>query len=130
MKTKNLLAAGVAGAVVNYLLGWVFYGMLFKDSFPQPEESVQSLLMIFLGCLTLGLFMAYIFIQWAQISTGTTGAKAGAVISLFVALYYDFFQLAMNSEVTYQMVGLDVILMVVMGAITGAVIGAVNGKMG
>ena len=130
MKTKNFLVAGIAGAIVNFLLGWVFYGMLFKDSFPQPEENSLSMLMIFLGCLTLGLFMAYIFLQWAQISTGSTGAKAGAIISLFVALYFDFFQLAMNSEVTYQMVGIDVIIMIVMGAITGAVVAIVNGKMG
>lgn len=130
MKTKNFLAAGIAGAVVNFLLGWLFYGMLFKDSFPQPEENSTTMLMIFLGCLTFGLFMAYIFIQWAQISTASTGAKAGAIISLFIALYYDFFQLAMNSEVTYQMVGLDVVLMIVMGAITGAIVAVVNGKMG
>lgn len=130
MKTKNFLAAGIAGAVVNFLLGWVFYGMLFKDSFPQPEESSTTMLMIFLGCLALGLFMAYIFINWAQISTGGTGAKAGAIISLFIALYFDFFQLAMNPEATYQMAGLDVVLMVVMGAITGAVVGMVNGKIG
>jgi len=130
MKTKNFLVAGLAGAVVNFLLGWVFYGMLFKDSFPQPEESSDSMLMIFLGCLTLGLFLAYIFSNWAQISTGGTGAKAGAIISLFIALYFDFFQLAMNSEATYQMVALDVVLMVVMGAITGAVVAVVYGKMG
>ena len=130
MKTKKFLAAGIAGAVVNFLLGWVFYGMLFQDSFPQPEENTTTMLMIFLGCLSLGLFMAYIFGQWAQISTGGTGAKAGAIISLFIALYFDFFQLAMNSDVTYQMVGLDIAIMVVMGAITGAVVGIVNGKMG
>lgn len=130
MKTKNFLVAGIAGAVVNFLLGWVFYGMLFKDSFPQPEESSQTMLMIFLGCLALGLFMAYIFTNWAQISTAATGAKAGAIISLFIALYFDFFQLAMNSDATYQMMGLDIVIMIVMGAITGAVIGIVNGKMG
>lgn len=129
MKTKNFLGAGIAGAVANFLLGWIFYGILLADMFPQPEESSQTMVMIFLGCLALGLFMAYIFINWAQISTASGGAKAGAIISLFLALYFDFFQLAMNPEATYTLVAVDVVVMVVMGAITGAIVGLVNGKM-
>ena len=39
MKTKNFLGSGVAGGITNFLLGWVFYGTLFKDYFPAPEES-------------------------------------------------------------------------------------------
>ncbi|MEO6347560.1 MAG: hypothetical protein ABIO60_06580 [Aquaticitalea sp.] len=130
MKTKNFLVSGVAGCIADYLLGWLFYGVLFTDFFPQPEESSNAMLMIFLGCLAFGLFMAYIFTKWAQITTALTGAKAGAIIALFLALYVNFFQLAMNSEASLQMFALDVALSVVMGAIVGAVIAAVNGKLG
>lgn len=129
MNAKNFILAGLAGAVTNFLLGWIFYGMLLADVFPQPEESSESLTMIFLGCLAFGLFMAYIFINWAQISTAATGAKAGAIISLFIALYFDFFQLAMNPEATITLMGIDIVVMIIMGAITGAVVGLVNGKM-
>jgi hypothetical protein len=78
MKTKNFLVSGIAGGIADFLLGWLFYGMLFKDSFPQPEESSNSMVMIFLGCITFGLFMAYIFTKWANISTAATGAKVEA----------------------------------------------------
>lgn len=130
MKTKNFLVSGFAGGVANFLLGWLFYGILFKDTFPQPEESNNTMLMIFLGCLAFGLFMAYIFTKWAQITTAVTGAKAGAIIGLFLGLYFDFFQMAMNSDATAQLFAIDVALSIVIGAIVGAVIAAVNGKLG
>jgi uncharacterized membrane protein len=130
MKTKNFLVSGLAGGVVDFLLGWLFYGMIFKDTFPQPEESTNTMVFIFLGCITFGLFMAYIFTKWAQISTAATGAKAGATIGIFIGLFYNFFNLAMAPEFTLQMVAIDVAISIVMGTIIGAVIGAVNGKLG
>lgn len=131
MKTKNFLIAGIVGGIVDFLLGWLFYGTLFKDYFPGPsEEGTQTMVMIFLGCITFGLFVAYIYTQWAQISTAATGAKAGAIIGLFVGLFYNFFNMAMNSEATFQLFALDVGISIVMTAVIGAVIGMVNGKMG
>jgi hypothetical protein len=130
MKTKNFLVVGIVGGIVNFLLGWLFYGIIFVNTFPQPEESSESMLFIFLGCITFGLFVSYIYAQWAQISTASTGAKAGAIIGLFVGLYFNFFNMAMGPEATLELAALDVGVSVVMTAIIGAVIGVVNGKMG
>jgi len=129
MKTKNFVVSGIVGGIVDFLLGWLFYGIIFKDFFPNPEENSNTMIMIFLGCLTFGLFIAYIFTKWAQITTFATGAKAGAIIGLFVSLFYNFFNLAMDSSITTQIVALDVAISIVMTAIIGAVIGAVNGKI-
>lgn len=131
MKTKNFLVSGIVGGIVDFLLGWLFYGILFKDYFPAPtEESAQTMVMIFLGCITFGLFIAYIYTKWAQITTASTGAKAGAVIGLFIGLFMNFFNMAMNSEATFQLFALDVGISIVMGTIIGAVVGAINGKLG
>lgn len=130
MKTKNFLVSGLVGGVVSFFLGWLIWGILFKDFFPQPEESTNNMAMIFLGSLCFGLLLSFIFVKWAQISTATTGAKAGASLGLLIALYLDFFQLAMNPDATSEMMALDVVLSVVMAAIIGAIIGAVNGKLG
>ena len=130
MKTKNFLGSGIAGGIANFLLGWLFYGIIFKDTFPQPDESSNTMMFIALGSLTFGLFIAYIFTKWAQISTVTSGAKAGAVIGLFISLFYNFFGMAMNSDASYQMFATDLGISIVMTAITGAIIGFVNGKMG
>ncbi|HMC00146.1 MAG TPA: hypothetical protein VKN14_03815 [Flavobacteriaceae bacterium] len=130
MKTKNFVVSGVVGGIVDFLLGWLFYGMIFKDTFPQPEEHSNTMIMIFLGCLTFGLFVAYIFTKWAQITTLATGAKAGAVIGLFIGLFYNFFNMAMDSSATFELMALDVVIGIVMSAIVGAAIGLVNGKLG
>lgn len=129
MKTKNFLTAGVAGGIVDFLLGWLFYGIIFKDTFPQPEESSETMLFVFLGCLTFGFFVSYIYTKWAQIATSGTGAKAGAIIGLFIGLFYNFFNIAMhNTDLT--LAALDVGISIIMTAIIGAVIGLINGKLG
>lgn len=130
MKTKNFLVSGLVGGVADFFLGWLFYGIIFKDTFPQPEESTNTMLFIFLGCIVFGLFLAYIFTKWAQITTAVTGAKAGAVLGFLMALYFNLFNLAMNADTTMQLAALDVGIGVVMTAIIGAIIGAVNGKLG
>ena len=129
MKTKNFLISGIVGGIVDFLLGWLFYGIIFKDTFPQPEESSNTLIFIFLGCLTFGLLISYIYNQWAQITTAATGAKAGAILGLFIGLFYNFFNLAMIPDVDIQLAALDVVISVVMTTIVGAVIGLINGKL-
>lgn len=129
MKTKNFLVAGIVGGIVDFLLGWLFYGIIFIDTFPQPEESSQTMIFIFLGCLTFSLFVSYIYNRWAQISTAISGAKAGAIIGIFIGLFFNFFNLAMNTEGTIELAALDVVITIIMTSIIGAVIGYINGKL-
>jgi hypothetical protein len=130
MKTKNFIVSGLAGGIADFFLGWLFYGIIFKDSFPQPDESSNYMIPIFLGCITFGLFLSYIYVKWAQISTAITGAKSGALIGLFMGLYMNFFNMAMSSGTAIETLALDVVISIVMTAIIGAIIGAVNGKLG
>tara|TARA_R110002072_G_scaffold41085_5_gene115832 strand:- start:16951 stop:17343 length:393 start_codon:yes stop_codon:yes gene_type:complete len=130
MKTKNFLVSGIVGGIVYYLLGWLFYGILLKDFFPQPEMTSNTMIFILLGCLTYGLFIAYLFTKWAQISTAASGASAGAVIGLFIGLFFNFFNMAMMPEATYEMAALDLLVTIVSTAIIGAIIGSINGKLG
>ena len=128
MNVKNFLVSGVVGGIVNFLLGWVFYGMLFKDIYPEGEN--MNLLFTFLGCLTSGLFIAYIFTKWAGISNWITGFSAGAILGLFMAFYMNFFanSMKLTPDINFQIMALDIAITVVMSALTGAVIALVNGK--
>jgi hypothetical protein len=127
MNVKNFLVSGIVGGIVEFLLGGLFYGILFKNSF--PTNGNENMLFIFLGCITFGFFVSYIFTKWAGISNVATGLKAGAVIGLFISLYSNFFMNSMTAEVNYQTMGLDVAITVVMAALVGAVIALVNGKL-
>jgi hypothetical protein len=126
MNVKNFLVSGIVAGIVNFLLGWVFYGILFKDIYPQNEN--MNMLFIFLGCMTSGLFIAYIFTKWAGITNPITGIKAGAVIGLFTSLSMNFFMYS-SMSVNYQNLALDVIITIVISAFMGAAIAFVNGKM-
>ncbi len=130
MRTKNFVIAGIAGGIVDFLLGWLFYGIIFKDTFPQPEESSESMIFIFLGCLTFALFISYIYLKWAQIATFSSGAKAGIIIGLFMGLIMNFFGMAMSPETNFQLAAIDVGISIVLAALVGGVIGLVNGKLG
>jgi len=126
MNVKNFLVAGIAGGIVNFLLGWVFYGMLFKDIYPEGEE--MNLVFTFLGCLTSGLFVAFIFTKWAGITMPVTGLKAGAIIGFFTSLSMNFFMYS-NKAVNYQNIALDVVISIIIGAIIGAAVALILGKM-
>lgn len=128
MNTKNLVLSGIVGAIVNFLLGWLIYGMIFQDTFSQPDPGAQPMVMIFLGCLTGALFVAYVFSKWAQISTAATGFKAGVIIGLFMGLQFNFFNL-MDESNSIQTAALDVVITIIMVGIMGAVIGAMLGKL-
>ncbi len=129
MNVKNFFIAGLIGGIVDYLLGWLLWGILFKDSFPAHDEKDMNMLFIFLGCMTFAFFMSYVFTHWAQISKPVTGLKAGAIFGIFLGLYSNFFQHSMELTPDYQMMLTDIALTVVCGAVVGAVIALVNGKI-
>ncbi|PRZ24145.1 hypothetical protein [Flavobacterium granuli] len=126
MNNKNFLVSGVFGGITNFLLGWLLYGFLFKNLYPQNENT--NLLFIFLGYITFGLFMAYIFTKWAGITNPMTGFKTGATIGLFTSLSMNFFMYS-NMPPNFENISIDIAISILMGAFVGAVIAAVNGKL-
>ena len=129
MNAKNFIVGGIVGGIVDFLLGWLFWGIVFADFFPATDESQMNMIFIFLGCVTFGFFISYIFSKWAHIRTASTGAVAGSVISLFLSLFHNFFYYGNNLTPDYKVIIMDVALTVVCGAIVGSLIGFVNGKM-
>lgn len=129
MNVKNFVISGIAGGFIEFILGWLFYGILFKDSF--PSNGTENMLLIFLGCMTFGFLLSYIFIKWAHISNWKTGLSSGAIIGLFIALYFSFFANSMKTmdELNIQLMALDTAITVVMSAIVGATIAFVSGKL-
>ena len=126
MNAKNFVVAGIVGGIIDFLLGWVFYGMLFTNIYPQNDNTKLEL--IFLGCMTFGFFISLIFTKWAGITNTISGLKAGAVIGLFYGLSMNFFMYS-SQPVDYQILGLDTVVNILMGAGVGAAVALVLGKM-
>jgi len=129
MNTKSFLIAGLIGGIVDWLLGWLFYGILLADFFAQPEESTKVMVCILAGCLTFGFFISYIYNKWAKISTAATGAKAGAIIGFFMGLNASLFNMALKKGVTYEMFALDLVVSIILAAVVGAVVAVIIGKL-
>ena len=126
MNAKNFLLAGIAGGITDFLLGWIFYGMLFYDFFGSQEPNLTY---IFAGCMSFGLLLAYIYVGWANITTWMAGTKAGAGIGLILGVMQNFFRISMDNGAIDQMFGVDVIICILVGAGVGAVTAAVNGAL-
>jgi len=122
MNTKSFLLSGILGAIVYFLLGWLFYGVLF------PELHVDSepcLWMIALGCLFMALLIALIYNRWANISTFSTGLKAGFVIGLLYSLSMNFFMYASKGIDTdfFIIIAIETISLAILGGVVGAASG-------
>ena len=126
MKTKNFLGSGILGGIVNFMLGWVFYGMLFPNIY--PSEGNEGLVFVFLGCMAYGLFMAYVFTGVGNITDTKDGLKAGAIFGLFYGLTMNLFMYSSQTP-NYENMGIDLVINMVMGAVVGLLIAMVNGKM-
>ena len=125
MNTKSFLLSGIVGAIVYFLLGWLFYGVLFPELHGNSEPCMW---MIALGCLFMALLIALIFNRWANISTFSTGLKAGFVIGLLYSLSMCFFWFSSKCISTdfFITVAIETISL----AIVGGAIGAASGLFG
>ena len=91
-------------------------------------DSEPCMWMIALGCLFMALLIALIFNRWANISTFSTGLKAGFFIGLLYSLSMNFFM--------YSSKEIDTDFFIIMAietisvAILGGAIGAASGFFG
>ena len=126
MNAKSFLISSIVGSIVYFMLGWVFYGMLFTDIY--PAEGEQNLVFVYLGCLTFCVLVAYVFTQWAGISNAMTGFYSGGIIGLLYGDGMNFFMYTSKTPNVTNMVT-DIAINAVMGAIAGAVIAFVISKV-
>ena len=124
MNSKSFILAGLAGGVTDFLLGWLLYGIVFSQYFP---EQMTNMLFIALGCLTFGMLLSYIFVRWANITTLVGGLKAGTTIGFIVGLMNNFFMRANSEIVDYENFAIEMVISLIMGGIVGAVVGMVHG---
>lgn len=135
MNIKNLLVGSLVGGIVYFLLGWLAYGMLLASVFEIAEETRAAIEKpfnmgaMFVSCLGYGILLTYIYERWANISTFSTGATAGAVIGALSALWINMSMFSMYNFVTMQNSLIDIVVHAVVSGLTGGVIALVLGKM-
>lgn len=131
MNVKNFIIGGIVGGIVDFLLGWVVYGMLLKDTFPksQCDGPTENMLFIFLGCMSFGFLISWVFSQGEGISNITAGIKMALGIAVFMALCSWFFQHMTQETIDLKLMVIDVVASMVLATGVGAAVAFVNGKM-
>lgn len=131
MNTKTIIA-GLIGGIASFFLGWLFYGMLFKETLAGFAGSATGVWradneMIFwaliLGNLILGLLIAYIFSGWAGITTFAGGAQAGAIIGFLFTFGSNMIGYSVTNIMHLNGSLLDVGISTFMWAICGGLVG-------
>lgn len=135
MDVRKLLLGTLVGGIALFLLGWLIYGFLLASFMESSTTEAAAALMketpdwiwLIIGTLLTALFITYIFLKWAGISTFGSGAQAGFIMGLilFLGMNAMWYSMAEMSTLSWHVV--DAIASAVMWAIAGGVIGVVLG---
>ncbi len=130
MNTK-MLVAGLMGGVAFFLLGWLLYGMLLQDTIANYQngdymraDADMNLPLLVFGSLITGILVAYIYSQWASISTFLTGLQRGALIGFLLSLGMNCVGYATSTLMTeFTGVIIEVVIATVMWGLVGGIVG-------
>ncbi|HEY3250226.1 MAG TPA: hypothetical protein VGK25_03820 [Ignavibacteria bacterium] len=130
---KLILSTIVVG-IVLFLLGWLFYGMLFADFFKEQYGHIsrsQGDMKIWAFGVASFVQAFFLYLIYAKGYQGGSpimeGFRFGLLIAFFSAIPYVLFTWG-GMPVTYQAVIRDGIIIFVMMLIAGILTGVIHGK--
>jgi hypothetical protein len=137
MTAKTRILATLVGFVVLFLLGWLFYGFLLMDFYESNSGSASGVMRtdenmiwwaLILGNLFQTYLLVYIFGNWANITTFSSGLKAGITIGLILGLAFNLTMYGTSNIMNMTSALVDPIVSAVMMGLTGGVVGMMLGR--
>lgn len=130
MNLQKILVSGILVGVVSFFLGWLIWGILLADftkiagMAPVSRAETDMVMWAMIASnLLWGIFLAYVFVQWANITTFQTGAIAGATLGFIIVLAIDMGFYAMTTMYTIEDIVKDVLINTVYMALLGGILG-------
>lgn len=128
------IAAALAGGIVMFLLGYLFFGFLFADYFkanmveyPGLTKDPPVIWAIFLFNLAWAWLIAWV-VDRSNLAGWAQGAKTGAIVMFVLAVGINLeFQAFMNVHKALAPLLVHILIVTVMGTGAGAAIGYVIG---
>ena len=124
---KSFLLSTLTGTITYFLLGWLFYGILFPDLYLPYEQCQTSLVFIFLGGLFYVSIFSLVYKRWATISTFGTGALTGLVLGFLYSVSMNFYMFS-SKTLDIEHFVTDVFAATISAAVMGGVVGLTIGK--
>ena len=133
MDTKNFLLASLAGGIVFFVSGYVFYGVLLHDfmmaSSPAGAmKETPDFGPLILSQLIFGAFLTMVLRRWPGAGTLAQGAKAGASLLVLMGLGFGLAQYATMNAIEPALILVSAVVAAIRGALAGGAIGAVLGR--
>jgi hypothetical protein len=130
MNSQKFVVGGIVGAIVYFVLGYVFYGMLLKSFFDNNGMAVNMDAMVWWAMIVSNLAAGFLFayvLSKANVSTAGGGAAVGFIVGLLMSLSFDLAMYAIGHGMELKGIAADVAVSAVLAAITGAIIAWVFG---
>jgi hypothetical protein len=134
---KKLILAALAGSVIQFLLGWLIYGVLLAnfmscntnhyDGLMKDMNTGSFMILIFISGLVMSFLIAFIFQRWAKFETLTKGLTGGMILGFLLALSYDLYFFASMNLMSFSAMIVDIIVNTIIIGIIGAVIAWILG---
>ena len=131
MDTKKFALATLAGGVVFFVTGFLFYGLLLKEFVMAAQAGVKETPefgILILSQLIFGAFLTMVLRRWPDAGTFAEGAKAGAVLTVLLALGFSLVQYATTDNIEAPLIAVNAVVGAIRGALAGGAIGAVLGR--
>ena len=133
MDMKKFVLASLAGGVMAFATGFVFYGVLLSDfmeanSAPELMKAVPDWAPLILGELVFAAFLTLILSRWSGIGSFAAGAKAGAMLGLLLGLGLNLVFYATMNMIEAVVIPVDTLVTLVRMSLSGGAIGAVLGR--
>jgi len=137
----RVIVAGLVGAVVSMIMGWLVWGTLLASYFastmtPAAKTFISTeprLMPLIAAQLGFGLFYAFVFERWANVRTLMGGIVAGAILGFSIGaimdLMNDAFMINMHIGSNTPVMLVDIACGTFVGAVIGAAEGLVLGMM-
>ncbi|MDP4281994.1 MAG: hypothetical protein Q8867_07560, partial [Bacteroidota bacterium] len=135
--TKKLIYATLAGAVVQFLLGWLIYGIVLSgfmesqtfhyEGLIKDMNSWRFIVLTFVSGIAMMFMIAYIFQRWAKFDTFMKGLTGGLLLGFLLMFSMDLSFFSMMHLYTKWGMIVDVIVGTIMMGIDGGIIAWVLG---
>lgn len=132
----KLILSTIIGGIVLFILGWIFYGLIFMNLMHESYGSLMrspedfKLWAIAAANLLEALFLSLIYPKgYKGGSPAAEGFKFGIYFGLLSGVPYIFYMWA-SYPIKWQTALVDGIIVFVITLITGLVIGLVYGRIG
>jgi hypothetical protein len=135
MTTKTILAT-LAGAVFNFLGGWVLFGILLIDFYMSNTSTYEGLMkgempdlvMIFISGIFSAYLIVYLLKRIGKENTFAAGFKHGLVVYFCIAAATDLSMYAFYNLMNMTATIVDILVQSVFGGVNGGIIALVLGS--